>query len=170
MKTSIVNMINQQINKEFYSAYLYLDFSDFLILKGLTGFAHWFRVQAMEERDHAMLLYDYLHHNNKAVVFEQIAKPDAKLEKIMDVLKEALKHEEFITASINDIYAEALKEKDFRTTQFLDWFTKEQGEEEANVQALIDKVQFLGDNMQGTYILNTELLARVYAPPTLVVG
>ena len=96
--------------------------------------------------------------------------PAPKLEGVTDVLREGLKHEEYITASINDIYAEALKEKDFRTTQFLDWFVKEQGEEEANAQALIDKVQLLGDNKQAMYILNTELQARVYNPPSLVVG
>ena len=170
MKTSVVNLINQQINKEFFSAYLYLEFSNYLIIKGLTGFGHWYRIQAMEERDHAMLFFDYLHHNNTAVVLEKLDKPVAKLDGVTDVLKEGLKHEEYITASINDIYAEALKEKDFRTTQFLDWFVKEQGEEEANAQALIDKVQLLGDNKQAMYILNTELQARVYNPPTLVVG
>ncbi|MHC1786053.1 MAG: ferritin [Christensenellales bacterium] len=170
MKKTVAELINQQINKELFSAYLYLDFSNYLMLKGMTGFAHWFRIQTQEERDHALLFYDYLHHNNEAVHLEAIAKPEVKVSTVMDVLKESLKHEEFITASINDIYAEALKQKDFRTTQFLDWFTKEQGEEEANVHELIAKLEMLGEDRQGLYLMNTELLARVYTAPSLVVG
>lgn len=170
MKKSILDLMNQQINKELFSAYLYLDFSNYLMDRGLAGFANWFRVQAQEELAHAMLFYDYVHHNNEATTLEAIEKPNVKVNSIMDVLQESLKHEEFITASINDIYAEALKEKDFRSTQFLDWFTKEQGEEEANVHELIDKLTMLGEDKQGLYVMNAELLTRVYVAPDLVIS
>ena len=86
----------------------------------------------------------------------------------MDVLKEGLKHEEYITASIHNIYAAALEEKDYRTVQFLDWFVKEQGEEEANAHELIQKTETFGTDAKGLYMLNSELGARVYAPPSLV--
>lgn len=170
MKKNIAKLITKQINLELFSAYLYLDFANFLMVEGLPGIAHWLRVQVMEERDHALLFLDYLHHNNEPVELDAIAKPDVPVKGVMDIMKEALKHEEFITASINDIYEAALEAKDYRTKEFLDWFVKEQGEEESNFHGLIDKLNLLGENTQGLYILDQELAARVYAPPSLVIS
>lgn len=169
MKQKIPQMLNEQINKELFSAYLYLDFVNFFVQKGLMGFAHWYRVQAQEERDHAMLFYDYLHHNNENITLDAIEKPETTQQTSLDVVRAGLAHEEFITASIDDIYAAALAAKDFRTTQFLDWFVKEQGEEEANAHDLIDRVNLLGEDRKGLYIMNGELAARVYAPPSLTI-
>lgn len=169
MKKNIADLINKQINLELFSAYLYLDFANFLMTRGLPGIAHWLRVQVMEERDHALLFLDYMHHNNEPVKLEAIEQPNIKVNGAMDIMKESLKHEEFITASINDIYEAALEAKDYRTKEFLDWFVKEQGEEEANFHGLIDKLNLLGENTQGLYILDQELAARVYAPPSLVI-
>ncbi|NLB38161.1 MAG: ferritin [Clostridiales bacterium] len=170
MKQKIPQMLNEQINKELFSAYLYLDFVNFFVQKGLMGFAHWYRVQAQEERDHAMLFYDYLHHNNENIRLDAIEKPETTQQTSLDVVRAGLAHEEFITASIDDIYAAALAAKDFRTTQFLDWFVKEQGEEEANANDLVTKVELFGADPKSLYLLDAELGARVYAPPTLVVG
>ena len=170
MKKSVAKLLKDQVNKEFFAAYLYLDFVDFLIARNLDGFAQWYRVQAQEELDHAMLLFDYLHHNNETVDLQQVEKPNFKGETVMDVLKEGLKHEEYVTASINEIYAEAVKEKDFRTAQFLDWFVMEQGEEEANAHELIGKLELIGEDTKGLYILNTELGARVYVKEVPVIG
>lgn len=163
-------MLSHQINKELFSAYLYLEFNNILQDKGLKGFAHWFMVQAQEERDHAMLFYEYLHHNNQKATLNPIEKPETTVSTVMEILEASLAHEEFITASINDIYEVALREKDYRTKEFLDWFVKEQGEEEANVHDLIDNVNLLGEDSQGLYLLDRELAARVYAPPSLVVS
>ena len=168
LSNKTIDMLNAQINKELYSAYLYLEFSNYLNKVGLLGYAHWYRVQAQEERDHAMLIYDYLHENNADVVLEQIDKPDFKPEKLMDVLQEGLKHEEYITASINEIYHNAHEEKDYRTLRFLDWFIKEQGEEEANAHELIGKTELFGGDNKGLYMVNNELGARVYTPTTTV--
>ena len=170
MKKSVSDLINLQINRELFSAYLYLDFSNYLMEQGLPGTAHWLRIQVQEERDHALLFLDYMHHNNEPVKLEAIEKPAVKVSGLMDILKESLKHEEFITASIHDIYEVALKEKDYRTKEFLDWFVKEQGEEEANFHTLIDKVKLLGENTQGLYILDQELATRVYVAPDLVIS
>lgn len=170
MKQKIPQMLNEQINKELFSAYLYLDFVNFFVQKGSMGFAHWYRVQAQEERDHAMLFYDYLHHNNENITLDAIEKPETTQQTSLDVVRAGLAHEEFITASIDDIYAAALAAKDFRTTQFLDWFVKEQGEEEANANDLVTKVELFGADPKSLYLLDAELGARVYAPPTLVVG
>ena len=164
----IVTLLNTQVNKEFYSAYLYLDFSNYFDSVGLDGFANWYQVQAQEERDHAMLFYQYLHNNGERVHLEAIDKPDVEIKCHMDVLKAGLKHEEYVTSLIHTIYAAAYDVHDFRTTQFLDWFVKEQGEEETNANDLITKMEFFGSDPKSLYMLDNELKARAYAAPSLV--
>ena len=168
MNEKVRELLNQQINKEFYSAYLYLDFSNYFEDAGLDGFANWYKVQAQEERDHAMLFYQYLQNENQKVTLEAIAKPDKTITCHMDVLKAGLEHEEYVTSLINDIYAAAYEVKDFRTMQFLDWFVKEQGEEETNANDLITKMELFGGDPKSLYMLNQELAARVYSAPSLV--
>lgn len=170
MKSLISDMLSRQVNKELFSAYLYLEFHNILEDRGLTGFAHWFMIQVQEERDHGMLFYEYLHHNNQKVDLQAIEKPETTVSTVMEILQASLAHEEFITASINDIYEVALREKDYRTKEFLDWFVKEQGEEEANFNLLIDKVKLLGEDNKGIYMLDQELASRVYTPPSLTVS
>ena len=164
----VVELLNQQINKEFYSAYLYLDFSSFYKDKGLDGFANWYQVQAQEERDHAMLFYQYLHNNNVRPVLEVVDKPSVPMENLKDPLEAGLRHEEYVTGLIHNIYAAAQEVRDFRTTQFLDWFVKEQGEEETNANDLITKMELFGSDPKSLYMLDNELKARVYAAPSLV--
>ena len=135
---------------------------------GLDGFENWYRVQAQEERDHAMLFYQYLQNNGEGVTFEAIAKPEWERGDHMTPLKKALEHEKLVTASINAIYAAAYEVKDFRTMQMLDWFIKEQGEEEKNAADLITKMDLFGGDSKGLYMLNSELKARVYTAPSLV--
>lgn len=168
MNEKVHELLNQQINKEFYSAYLYLDFSNYFEEVGLDGFANWYKIQAQEERDHAMLFYQYLQNENQKVTLEAIAKPDKTFSSHMDVLKAGLEHEEYVTSLINDIYAAAYNVKDFRTMQFLDWFVKEQGEEETNANNLITKMELFGSDPKSLYMLNQELAARVYTAPSLV--
>lgn len=168
MNEKVHALLNQQINKEFYSAYLYLDFSNYFEDKGLDGFANWYKVQAQEERDHAMLFYTYLQNENQKVTLEAIAKPDKVFTQSMDVLQAGLEHEKYVTSLINDIYAAAYEVKDFRTMQFLDWFVKEQGEEETNANDLISKMELFGSDPKSLYMLNQELAARVYSAPSLV--
>ena len=168
MNAKVRDLLNQQINKEFYSAYLYLDFSNYFEAAGLDGFANWYKIQAQEERDHAMLFYQYLQNENQKVTLEAIAKPDKEFACHMDVLKAGLEHEEYVTSLINTIYATAYEVKDFRTMQFLDWFVKEQGEEETNANDLITKMELFGSDPKSLYMLNQELKARVYTAPSLV--
>ena len=168
LNAKVHDLLNQQINKEFYSAYLYLEFSNYFEDAGLDGFANWYKIQAQEERDHAMLFYTYLQNENVKVTLEAIAKPEYEAECHMDVLKAGLKHEEYVTSLINDIYAAAYEVKDFRTMQFLDWFVKEQGEEETNANDLITKMELYGSDPRSLYMLNSELGARVYNAPSLV--
>ncbi len=168
MDAKVRELLNQQINKELYSAYLYLDFSNYFEDRGLDGFANWYYIQAQEERDHAMLFYRYLQNNNEKVTLEAIAKPDKVLDSDMSVLKAGLEHEEYVTSLINDIYAAAYAVKDFRAMQFLDWFVKEQGEEETNANDLITKMELFGSDPKSLYMLNSELATRVYTAPSLV--
>ena len=168
MDKKVHDLLNQQINKEFYSAYLYLEFSNYFEDRGLDGFANWYMIQAQEERDHAMLFYRYLQNENEKVTLEAIDKPTVTINEDMDVLKAGLKHEKYVTSLINDIYAAAHEVKDFRAMQFLDWFVKEQGEEETNANDLITKMELFGSDARGLYLLNQELKARVYSAPSLV--
>ena len=164
----VYELLNDQINKELYSAYLYLDMANFYADKGLAGFQNWFNIQAQEERDHAMLMLQYLHNNGQHVELKAIAKPDKEFKDLMDPLKMALEHEEYVTSLINGIYAAASDVKDYRTLQFLDWFVKEQGEEEMNAQENISKMELFGGDPKGLYMLNSELQGRVYSAPSLV--
>ena len=168
MNERVHELLNQQINKEFYSAYLYLAFSNYFEERGLDGFANWYMIQAQEERDHAMLFYQFLQNESKKVTLEAIDKPDKELKSDMDVLLAGLEHEKYVTSLIHDIYAEAYAAKDFRTMQFLDWFVKEQGEEETNANDMITKMELFGSDPKSLYMLNQELAARVYTAPSLV--
>lgn len=164
----VAKLLNEQINKEFYSAYLYLDFSNFYVDQGLNGFANWYKVQAQEERDHAMLFMQYMQNNDLKVTLEAIEKPDKVFTENKEPLEAALEHERYVTSLINTIYDAAYQEKDFRTMQFLDWFVKEQGEEETNATDLIKKMDLFGSDPKSLYMLDNELAARVYAAPSLV--
>ena len=158
-------LINEQINKEFYSAYLYLDFANFCEDEGLDGFANWYEVQAKEERDHAMMLRTYLIDNGEKVTLEAINKPDKELKTVMDVLNAGLEHERYVTSLINNIYHEAFDLKDYKTMQFLDWFIKEQLEEEKNADDLVKKMKLFGADARSLYLLNQELSGRTYTAP-----
>ena len=168
LDSRVVELLNQQINKEFYSAYLYLDFSNYYYDIGLDGFGNWYRIQAQEERDHAMLFLQYLQNNGEKITLEAIGKPAVELVSAKAILGEGLKHEQYVTSLIHNIYDVAYSVKDFRTMQFLDWFVIEQGEEETNADNLVKKFELFGDDPKSLYMLDNELGARVYAAPSLV--
>ena len=167
MDKRVHELLNDQINKEFYSAYLYLEFSNYFSAIGLDGFANWYMIQAQEERDHAMLFYQYLQNESEKVTLGAIDKPEKSINSHLDVLKAGLEHEKYVTSLINNIYEAAHDVKDFRTMQFLDWFVKEQGEEEKNANDMITKFELFGSDPKSLYMLNQELAARVYTAPSL---
>ena len=168
LNSNVSKLINEQIAKELYSAYLYLDFSIYYEAEGLDGFANWYMVQAQEERDHAMLMLKYLQLNGEKVTLEAIDKPDKTYNSLMDPLKAGFEHEQYVTSLINTIYAAAYEAKDFRTMQFLDWFVKEQLEEEKNADDMIKKMELFGSDAKGLYSLDSEYAARMYTAPSLV--
>ena len=168
LNAKVSDLLNDQINKELYSAYLYLDFSIYYEEEGLDGFANWYMIQAQEERDHAMLMLRYLQNNGEKVSLKAVDKPDKVLDNRLKVLEMALEHEQYVTSLIHNIYDAAYAERDFRTMQFLDWFVKEQGEEEKNSEDLIRKFELFGHDSRSLYMLDSELAARVYSAPSLV--
>lgn len=168
LNQEIVKLLNEQVNKEFYSAYLYLDFANYYADQNLNGFENWYFIQAQEERDHALLFRQYLLNNGESVVLTQIEAPNQEYKSFRDPLVKGLEHEQYVTDSINKIYAAAFKINDFRTMQFLDWFIKEQGEEEKNADENIKKFDLFGGDPKSLYMLDAEMKARVYTAPSLV--
>ena len=167
MNKHVGDLLNTQINKEMYSAYLYLDMSIYYEKVGLEGFANWYNIQAKEEMDHAMLMMKYLQNNEYEVSLEAVAKPDKVFEKFEDPLYASLEHEKYVTSLIHDIYAAAYEVRDFRTMQFLDWFVKEQAEEEDNADTMVSRFELFGSDAKGLYMLDSELAGRVYTAPSL---
>ena len=163
----VIELLNDQINKEFYSAYLYLDIANYYIDNDLDGFGNWYTIQAQEERDHAMLFLKYLQSNGVKVTLEAIAKPDKEFKNHLDPLLTGAEHERYVTNLIHTIYDAAYSVKDFRTMQFLDWFVKEQLEEEENADKLVNKYKLFGDDPKSLYLLDQELATRVYTAPSL---
>ena len=168
MNEQIAKLLNEQINKELYSAYLYLDIANFYDELDLDGYANYYMIQAQEERDHALLFMKYMQINNLKVTLEAISKPDKVFSTMLDPLEVAAEHERYVTALINNIYHEAHQAKDYRTMKFLDWFVNEQMEEEENADSMISRYKLFGQDPKGLYLLDQEYAARVYAAPSLV--
>ena len=168
MNEKIAALLNDQINKEFYSAYLYLDMANYYDELDLDGYANYYMIQAQEERDHALLFMKYMQNNGLKVTLEAIGKPDKVYHSPAEPLDAALEHEKYVTSLINNIYHEAHQAKDYRTMKFLDWFVDEQMEEEDNANSMISRFKLFGDDAKGLYLLDQEYAGRVYTAPSLV--
>ena len=166
MDSKVYELINNQINKELYSAYLYLSFADFYEEEGLDGYANWYEIQAQEERDHALIFRNYLHENGEKVKLEAIAMPDKTFDNFLAQLDAGLEHEKDDTRLLKDIYAAAHDAKDYRCMKFLDWFIEEQMEEEDNAETMITRMKLFGSDAKALYDLNNEYAARVYTTPS----
>ena len=170
MNQKIAQLLNEQINKEFYSAYLYLDMANYYDSLDLDGYANYYMVQAQEERDHALLFMKYMQNNGLKVSLEAIAKPDKVYASVIEPLEAAAEHERYVTALINAIYHEAHEARDYRTMKFLDWFVDEQMEEEDAADAMVSRYKLFGSDPKGLYALDQEYAARVYTAPSLVLN
>ena len=168
MNDKIAALLNDQINKEFYSAYLYLDMANYYDSLDLDGYANYYMIQAQEERDHALLFMKYMQNNGLKVTLEAIGKPDKEFNSILDPLVAAAEHERYVTALINAIYHECHEDHDYRTMKFLDWFVDEQMEEEDNADSMISRYKLFGSDPKGLYALDQEYAGRVYTAPSLV--
>lgn len=160
----MLNELNKQINKEMYSAYLYMSMSAHSEQRGLKGFANWFMVQYKEEMEHAMKIYNYINDQGGQVKLMGIEEPPAVFESPLDMFEKTLKHEKFITKSINDLVDVAIKEKDHATKIFLQWFVTEQIEEESNDNDILSQLNLIGESGNGLRMLDKELSTRVFVP------
>ena len=147
MNSKVKELMNNQITRELESAYLYLEFSNFFDSKNLDGYANYYRVQAKEEIDHAMVIYDYMHKANESVRLMVIKPPHDEYKNIEDILNANLKAEQDITKSINDIYEATIKNSDFSSKIFMQWFINEQLEEEENANKMIDDYKLFKNNL-----------------------
>ncbi len=152
--------LNDQINHELYSSYLYLQLSAWCSLQGLNGFAHWLRVQADEETDHANRIYNYINHHQGRIVLQTIKQPPSDFPNVTAVMEAALGHEQKMTKLIHDLNTLAETEKDPATRIFLQWFVTEQIEEEAVVSQILHDLGLAGDSGPGLFMLDRELAAR----------
>lgn len=152
--------VNEQINKELYSAYLYLSMSTYCESVNLAGFAHWMRVQAQEELGHAMKLFDYVNERGGRVVLKAIEQPPPVWKSPLEMFQEVLKHERKVTGLINQLHALAVKERDDAAQTELQWFVTEQVEEEENAGAVVAKLKTVGDQGAPLLALDKELGAR----------
>ena len=168
MNDKIAFLLNQQINKEFYSAYLYLDMANFYDEMDLDGYSNYYMIQAQEERDHALLFMKYMQSIGLKVTLDAIDKPDKTFTTVLDPLEAAAEHERYVSALINAIYHECHEARDYRTLKFLDWFVDEQREEEDNADSMVNRYKLFGGDPRGLYLLDQEYAARVYTAPSLV--
>jgi len=156
----VQDAINEQINKEFYSAYLYLAMSAYLEAQGYSGFASWTRKQAKEETEHAMKFFDFVNERGGNVLLQVIDKPTQEFGTPLQTFEEILKHEQKVTSSINALYEIALEQRDYATQVMLHWFIDEQVEEEANAGQMVDKLKIAGDSIGAILQLDREAGSR----------
>ena len=162
LSKKLEDAINNQINAELWSAYLYLSMSTHFANEGLPGFANWYGIQFKEEQDHAMRLMNYMVAKGSKVVLQPIDKVDNNWDSVLAAFEDTLKHEKVVTALINDIVAIARKEQDYATDNILQWFVSEQVEEEESVQGIIDALRLINGQGYGVYMLDKELKQRKY--------
>ncbi|HEY5585602.1 MAG TPA: ferritin [Ruminiclostridium sp.] len=160
-------LLNEQVQKEFYSAYLYLSMEAYFANQNLDGFANFFRVQIQEERDHAMKFFNYINHKGGKVELLQIDAPQVDFKSAEEIFDLTLGHEQLVTKSIYNIVDNAIEERDHGTNTFLQWFVTEQIEEEATVEKNLRKLKLIKGDSNGLLMLDAELALRVYTPPAV---
>jgi ferritin len=156
----MIDALNNHMNEEFYSSYLYLAMAAHFEDKNLNGFANWFKLQSQEEYGHAMKFYGYINQVRGKVSLKAIKAPKSSWKSIMEAFKQTFDHEKHITGLINKLVGQAIQEKDYATNNFLQWFVTEQVEEEATVEEIINKLELVGDAKSGLFMLDRELGAR----------
>jgi ferritin len=157
---TVQDAINEQIKNELYSAYLYLSMSAYFEAENLPGFAHWMRVQAGEEQEHAMKFYEYIYERGGRVQLKALDQPPFEWSSTMEVFQQVLEHEQKVTSLIHNLFALALKENDYPTQVMLHWFINEQVEEEKNASAIVAQVKMIEAKGSAILYLDHELGER----------
>ena len=162
---TLAKAINDQINAEMWSAYLYLSMSQDIYAKGYKGIAHWFKVQFLEEQAHAAIMINYMNSQDAKVILAPIAKVQTEWKTVLAAFQDTLEHEKKVTAMINNLCDIADEDKDRAAGNFLAWFIDEQVEEEENARDFVRQATMIGDHIGGMIILDKELGAREYHTP-----
>jgi ferritin len=157
----MIDTLNNHLNEEFYSSYLYLSMASYFEEKNLKGFAQWFKIQSQEEYGHGMKFYSFIIQVGGKITLKAIKAPKTTWKSIIEVFAETLAHEKHITGLINKLVGQAIQEKEYATNNFLQWFVNEQVEEEATVEEIINKLEMIGDAKSGLFMMDRELGARV---------
>ena len=161
----LLSELNKQINFEFYSAHLYLAMAAYCAAEDFDGFSNWFKVQAEEEKFHAMKFYNYINEMNGRVTLEGMPNPKNDYKSIIDAFKIAYSHEKVVTSKIYNLTDIATDEREHATISLLKWFIDEQVEEEATFNGLIKRLGRINDDPTSIYMLDNELATRVFVPP-----
>ncbi len=161
----MIKALNEQLNAELYSSYLYLSMSAYASFKGLKGAASWFYVQVREELFHVQKMYDYVDSQGHQVILGEVAKPPSEFGSVIDLFEAVLAHEQKVTGLINTLMTQAVNENDHATQIYLQWFITEQTEEEQSCQEIIDRLKLAGETGPGLFMIDTELGTRVFTPP-----
>lgn len=160
LKQNILTLINDQINHELYSSYLYLSMSAYFENANLPGFAKWMQIQSEEEREHGMKFYEYVFDCSEKVTLKAIEQPPSDWKSPLDVFENVLRHEQKVTSLINTIYAAALKENDYATQVMLQWFITEQVEEEKNAAQIIEQLKMIENKDTANILIDHALAER----------
>jgi len=166
LKEKVAQALNEQVNAEFYSAYLYLSMAASLETMGLPGFANWMRIQNQEETSHGMKIYDHIVERGGVVTLTAIDAPPTQWSDVMSMFQDVLKHEQHVTQRIDNLADLALQEKDHATGAFLQWFINEQVEEEAHVDEILQQLKLAQDSKGALFMMDKEMSTRVFVPPT----
>ncbi len=158
--------LNQHLNAEFYSAYLYLSISGYCKRKSMNGFANWFYVQFQEELSHALKFYNYINDQGGTLTLLPLEQPPTTFSSLIEVFEKSLAHEKHVTTLLNDLSSFSLTEKDHATNIFLQWFITEQIEEEDSVTDILESVKLVKDSGQGLLMLDRELGSRSFQAET----
>lgn len=163
----MIQAVNDQVNKELFSAYFYLAMQAYFSSINLDGFSNFFRVQVQEERDHALGFFNYLNKIGGKPTFAEIQKPQSEFSSPQEVFELALKHEQFVTQSIYSLMDIAGEVKDHTSAIFLQWFITEQAEEEENMTRILNKLKLIKGEGAGLFMLDSELAQRLYVPAVI---
>ncbi|MDA3834278.1 MAG: ferritin [Spirochaetales bacterium] len=157
----IEEALNEQLNKEFYSAYMYLAMSAYCNTLGLQGFSHWMRMQYEEENLHVTKMYDYILNQGGEIHLKTIEEPLKEYGTPLEIFQKTLEHEQFVTRSIHQLMGLAMEERDYATQAFLQWYVTEQVEEESNVQDVLNPLRMVGEDKGGLMMIDQKLGGRM---------
>ncbi len=164
LSEKMTTVLNEQINAEMFSSYLYMSMTAWFESQSLSGFANWMRLQTQEEMDHSEKIFNYIHERGERVMLEAIDKPKSDWDTPLNVFEDVLQHEQKVTGLINYLMDCAIEERDHASNNFLQWFIAEQVEEEANVGAVLDRLRLIKNDSAGLFALDLEMGKRSVSP------